>query len=169
MPYAVPQVICEPCGQSQQIIAQEYLTLSSRCFAYPYECICTHRHQASAGRSERRERWWRLFPFNCCSGACILFQGILKIVHRTEQWLVAWRFSFFAAFSKVSYMTTTFATVCTIVCCTQRWDGPKGEIENGVYLGHIASFSFLGPWAMTSVSHACLPPLGSEWLAVRPY
>lgn len=32
----------------------------------------------------------------------------------------------------------------------QRWDTPKQEIENGVYLGHIASISFLGPWAMNS-------------------
>lgn len=32
----------------------------------------------------------------------------------------------------------------------QRWDTPKREIENGVYLGHIASISFLGPWALQS-------------------
>ena len=38
----------------------------------------------------------------------------------------------------------------------QRWDAPKQEIENGVYLGHIASISFLGPWAMTSVSLALI-------------
>ncbi len=36
----------------------------------------------------------------------------------------------------------------------QRWDAPKQEIENGVYLGHIASISFLGPWALQSVSLA---------------
>ena len=40
--------------------------------------------------------------------------------------------------------------------CLQRWDAPKQEIENGVYLGHIASISFLGPWAMTSVSLALI-------------
>ena len=38
----------------------------------------------------------------------------------------------------------------------QRWDTPKREIENGVYLGHIASISFLGPWALQSVRTSLL-------------
>ncbi len=42
--------------------------------------------------------------------------------------------------------------MCPFCCALQRWDAPKQEIENGVYLGHIASISFLGPWALQSVS-----------------
>lgn len=30
----------------------------------------------------------------------------------------------------------------------QRWDAQKHEEENGVYLGHIASLCFVGPWEM---------------------
>lgn len=30
----------------------------------------------------------------------------------------------------------------------QRWDSEIGTIENGVYLGHIASLTFSGPYAM---------------------
>lgn len=32
----------------------------------------------------------------------------------------------------------------------QRWDAASGEIENGVYLGHIASLTFSGPYALKS-------------------
>lgn len=36
----------------------------------------------------------------------------------------------------------------------QRWDASAGQIENGVYLGHIAALTFRGPFAMNGVSRA---------------
>lgn len=33
----------------------------------------------------------------------------------------------------------------------QRWDSKTQLIENGIYLGHIASLQFAGPWKMTKV------------------
>ena len=34
----------------------------------------------------------------------------------------------------------------------KRWDEPKQEHENGLYLGHLASLTVSGPWAMKSKS-----------------
>ena len=51
--------------------------------------------------------------------------------------------------------------------CLQRWDAPKQEIENGVYLGHIASISFLGPWALQSVSHSLLSMFSQTLFVLR--
>lgn len=30
----------------------------------------------------------------------------------------------------------------------QRWDGAKGQIENGIFLGHVAALTFSGPYTM---------------------
>ena len=38
----------------------------------------------------------------------------------------------------------------------QRW-GPEREEENGVYLGHIASLGFAGPWDMKAVRPSTHP------------
>ena len=43
-------------------------------------------------------------------------------------------------------------SVCiTLLFDVQRWDGKTQLIENGIYLGHIASLQFAGPWKMTKV------------------
>ena len=48
----------------------------------------------------------------------------------------------------------------------QRWDSETKLIENGIYLGHIASLKFTGPWAMNKVTvcYCMLFPLAQTWV-----
>lgn len=35
------------------------------------------------------------------------------------------------------------------ITAAQRWDASKNEIENGIYLGHLAALTFKGPYKMS--------------------
>ena len=48
-----------------------------------------------------------------------------------------------------------FSTLAVLVTL-QRFDHEAQVIENGIYLGHILSFAFLGPWAMKAVRQSTL-------------
>ena len=50
------------------------------------------------------------------------------------------------------WCSSTLAVLVTL----QRFDTEAQVIENGIYLGHILSFAFLGPWAMKAVRQSAL-------------
>ena len=53
--------------------------------------------------------------------------------------------------SDMGTCTQRCSKIVTRTFCMQRWDAQKHEEENGVYLGHIASLCFVGPWEMKAV------------------
>ena len=121
-----------------------------------------YRYQKGSGSSERRGGWRPLLSYQCCAGDCCHI-SCWDSANCTARMFT----SIHVSSGHVSICPSVHVSACkdaaNITALLQRWDGETKLIENGIYLGHIASLKFTGPWAMNKVTilvptvdgHAC--------------